>query len=317
VLLQERESWYILRKQRPAPDSVDSLRMPACCLCRFVPARTFAARAVHARLAAFNMLLVSSMACAAGVDLAAGDEREDAALAAAKAPTSAARVGRIELRRQNTERGTPEESTRTTLRTELFLKGAVSGLRLDLPFPDEKADFGGDPFQPRLGDIKLRVNFRAYRLGETRLSSDVEMTFPTADSRVRGGGKYQLSAAVRSAPTAADSFFSSGHHRLRLEWSVRQTVSVAGDEDRTDVNNTKPEVGIRDSIGDRYWLKLTFKPTIDWVQDGKTGAVLELEGGWNASRQWRLSMKGGARLWDEGVPGIYGRRVELVAGRSF
>jgi len=57
--------------------------------------------------------------------------------------------GRIELKRQNTSRGTPEESTQTTLRIETFFDGPLSVLRVDLPFPDEKTDFEGDPFSPR------------------------------------------------------------------------------------------------------------------------------------------------------------------------
>jgi hypothetical protein len=225
--------------------------------------------------------------------------------------------GRIELRRQNTERGTPEESTKTTLRLEAILKGTVSRLRLDLPFPDEKTDFSGDPFQPRPGDIKLRAYFRPIQAGDTRLSTNVEVTFPTADPPELGSGKYQLSAALGSVPGAPDFTLADGRHQLRYEWSVRQTVSFAGDADRKDINTTKPELALRDTIGSPYWLKLTFKPTIDWIQDGKTGAVLEFEGGWNASRDWRFSLMGGASMWGEGVPGIYSRRLELVAGRAF
>lgn len=228
-----------------------------------------------------------------------------------------ARRGRIELRRQNTERGTPEETTRTTLRLEVFLKGMVSRLRLDLPFPDEETDLNGSPFQPRLGDIKVRTSFRPFAVRTIRLASDIELTLPTADSRVRGSGKYQLSGAIHSVPSAPDFTLASGRHQFRFEWSIRQTVSIAGDKDRKDINNTKPELGLRDLIGSLFWMKLTFKPVIDWIQGGKTGAVMELEGGWNASRKWRFSLKGGARLWGDGAPGIYHRRVELVAGYAF
>ncbi|HUN69690.1 MAG TPA: hypothetical protein VMU46_12880, partial [Burkholderiales bacterium] len=170
-------------------------------------------------------------------------------------------------------------------------------------------------FQPRPGDVKLRAYFRPFQIGESSLGSDVEVTFPTADPSSLGTGKYQLGAALHSMPSATPDFVS-GSHQWRYEWHVRQTVSVAGDAQRKDINNTKPEFGLRDTIG-RYWLKLTLKPTIDWVQNGKTGAVLELEGGWNATRDWRFSLMGGARLWGEGVPGIYNRRVEVVAGREF
>jgi hypothetical protein len=224
---------------------------------------------------------------------------------------------RIELRRQNTERGTEDESTRTTVRVETRLSGMVSKLRLDLPFPDEKNDFSGDPFQPQRGDMKVRASFRPFQAGGTRLSSDVEMTFPTASSSSSGSGKYQLGAAIQSVSSEPDFTLASGAHQLRFEWSIRQTVSFAGDQDRKDINNTKPELALRDTIGSRYSLKLTFKPTIDWIQDGKTGAMMDLEGAWNASRDWRLSITGGARLWGDHIPGISNRKIELVAGYAF
>jgi len=223
--------------------------------------------------------------------------------------------GRIEVRRQNSERSSPDETTRTTLRLETFHAGTISRLRLDLPFPDEKTDFSGDPFRPRPGDVKLRAYFRPFQAGGWRLGSDLEMTFPTADPSSLGAGKYQLGAALHSVPGKAPDYVS-GAHEWRYEWHVRQTVSVAGDKERKDINHTKPEFGMRDTF-DRRWLKLTLKPTIDWIQDGKTGAVLEAELGWNATRDWRFYIMGGARLWGEGVPGIYNRRLELMAGREF
>jgi hypothetical protein len=235
---------------------------------------------------------------------------------AAVAPYSAPYT-RVELRRQNTGRGTPDETSRTTLRLEHYLTGTLSRLRLDLPFPDEKTDFEGDPFSPRPGDLKLRADFRRFRMGASQMSTDMELTFPTADPSSLGQGKYQVGAGLHSGPGAAEFVYTFAPHQLHSEWSVRQTVSFAGDPARKNINNTKPELALRDTIGTRHWLKLTFKPTIDWIQDGKTGAVLELEGGWNASRDWRFSIMGGVGLWGEGVPGYYSRRLELVAGRAF
>jgi hypothetical protein len=265
--------------------------------------------------AALIMVGAAGTAGAAEPEAAARETVQGAPLESEQDVSPAGRRGRIEFRRQNSERSTPDESTRTTLRLEIFLAGAVSRLRVDLPFPDEKTDFQGDPFQPRPGDLKLRAYFRPFQAGSMRLSSDIEVTFPTADPSSLGSGKYQLSAALHSVP--ASPFFVSGDHHVRYEWDLRQTVSVAGDADRKDINNTKPEFTLRDVIGGRHWLKLTLKPTIDWVEHGKTGGVLELEGGWSASRDWRFSIMGGGRLWGEGVSGIYRRRLELVAGYEF
>src|SRR4051812_3681198 len=102
--------------------------------------------------------------------------------------------GRLELKRENTARGSPGESTKTTLRVETFLDGPVAPLRVDLPFPDEKTDFEGSPFNPKEGDFKVRAGFRPLRAWGYTFPSFVEVTFPTADPDEGGTGKYQLSA---------------------------------------------------------------------------------------------------------------------------
>ncbi len=265
----------------------------------------------------FTAALAAGVALAAEPEALPGGATQDATPSSDATTSPSPLLGRVELRRQNTNRGDPEEATKTTLRFEAFLTGTVTRVRLDLQFPDEKTDFEGDPFQPQFGDIKVRVYFRPFQVGTTRLSSDVEVTFPTADPSSAGSGKYQLSAAIHSVPGAPDFTLASGRHQVRYEWLVRQTVSVAGDTDRKDINTTKPELALRDTIGTRYWLKLTFKPVVDWTQDAKTGADLDLEGGWNASRYWRFSLIVGTRLWGEGVPGTYDSKIELVAGRAF
>jgi len=39
--------------------------------------------------------------------------------------------------------------------------------------------------------------------------------------------------------------------------------------------------------------------------------VAELEGGWNINRHWAAWLMGGGRLWGEGVPSTYDRRVGI------
>lgn len=71
--------------------------------------------------------------------------------------------GLVQLKRQNTSRNSPDESTKTTLRIDTFFDAPVSLFRLEIPFPDEETDFSGSPFNPRLGDIKTRIGFRALK----------------------------------------------------------------------------------------------------------------------------------------------------------
>jgi len=231
------------------------------------------------------------------------------------APAADSARWRIELKRQNTDRDTPGESTRTTLRMEALPEGPVALWRLDLPFPDEKTGFSGSPFEPRLGDIKVRARLRPVDVGGLPVSFFSEVTLPTADPDSLGQGKYQVMAGMETFHPLGS--ISTDDHRLSFSPQVQQVVSVAGDADRKDINYTKLEFALRDSWRKDYSLKLTAKPVIDWEQDGRTGAVAEVEGGVSFRHGWRVLLMLGWRLWGESVPSTYGTRVELTAGRTF
>jgi hypothetical protein len=223
---------------------------------------------------------------------------------------------RFELKRQNTDGDTPGESTKTTVRLEALPgEGSVALWRLDLPFPDEKTTFSGSPFDPRLGDIKVRARLRPVDAGGLPLSFFSELTFPTADPKELGQGKYQVMVGAETF-YPLDSI-SSDEHKLSFSPQVQQVVSVAGDEERKDINYTKLELALRDVWRKVYSLKLTAKPVIDWVQDGKTGAVAELEGAVSLRHDWRVQAMLGGRLCGEGVPSTYGTRVELTLAKTF
>ena len=71
---------------------------------------------------------------AAGAAGAAGEAADSASSAPARADFTR---GLIELKRQATARGTPDETTKTNLKFDFFpSQGAVALLRLELPFPD-------------------------------------------------------------------------------------------------------------------------------------------------------------------------------------
>lgn len=222
---------------------------------------------------------------------------------------------RFEVKRQNTDRDTPGESTKTTLRLEALPEGRVALWRLDLPFPDEKDSFSGSPFDPRLGDIKLRARLRPMDLSGMPVSFFSELTLPSADPESLGQGKYQVMVGAETFHPL-DSI-SSDDHKLSFSPQIQQVVSVAGDAERKDVNYTKLELALRDVWRKLYSLKLTAKPVIDWVQDGKTGAVAEVEGAVMLQHNWKLQLMLGGLLWGEGTASTYGTRVELTVGKTF
>jgi hypothetical protein len=224
--------------------------------------------------------------------------------------------GRVELKRENTERGTPEETTKTTVKIEMYPPGVLSLVRLEVPFPDEQTDLEGSPFDPRLGDIKLRVGFGPFPGDGMRTAVFLEATFPTADPESLGKGKYQLSPGMTMRFPVPVPDGMQGAHTVTFSPLLQQYVSVAGDEDRKDINYTKLELTLRDVMR-TYWLALKVKPVVDWEQDAKTGAVAELEGGKLFGRVWSSWLMLGARLWGEGVSSTYGTRITLGVARMF
>lgn len=245
-----------------------------------------------------------------GPDLArAADDVAEALKPAATSPVSR---GLIELKRQATARGTPDETTKTNLKFDYFPQASVVALlRLELPFPDEKTTFGGSPFDPDFGDAKVRAGFVAAELLGRPTTSFVELTFPTADPQSQGTGKYQFSAGAKMAFAQPRGSARFGSPAQVFSVQLQQVVSFAGDPARSDINQTKLELEWRDTWANGNYAKGTAKPVVDWVGDGRTGAVLELEGGWTFDPRWTIALLGGARLWGEGVPSTYSKRVEL------
>jgi hypothetical protein len=236
--------------------------------------------------------------------LAAGDDDEEPKASPGRSEW------RIELKRQFTDRSSVEESSRTTIRLETAPSSVLALVRLDLPFVDKK---NGDPSTPGWGDFKIRVGLLPETLGGAKVRPFVEATFPTSDPGTLGGGKYQASAGARFAwplDVGCVGGFLYGA-KGELDSQLQQTFSVAGDPDRKDVNTTKVDLGVRTVFSRNLSVGLKPKMTIDWVQNGKTGAVLEADGSWTASRRWRVALTIGTLLWGDGVPGTYGNKVEV------
>lgn len=174
--------------------------------------------------------------------------------------------------------------------------------RLELPFPDKTSTFAGSAFDPAFGDAKTRVGFRAVDVAGRPVTSFLEVTFPTADPAELGTGKYQLSAGMNTAFSMSPGSPSFGSPAQSFSIQVQQVVSFAGDQSRNDINQTKFELTWRDAWAAGHYAKATAKPVIDWVGDGQTGAVLELEGGWGP----RPPLD----------PGLHGRRAAVGQGRA-
>jgi hypothetical protein len=226
--------------------------------------------------------------------------------------------GKLELKREATARGTPDETSKTAIKIDTFLDGPVSLFRIDMPFPDEKTDFEGSPFNPQEGDLKIRLGLRALKSGAYSFPSFVELTFPTANPQSQGSGKYQWSVGMRMIGPMAPPFPRPESHKSQFEIQLQHMQSYAGDPERNDVKNTRLELTAYDVWRDEYSFKLKLKPVVDWMKDGKTGATLEYETGWFFAKDWRTWLMLGARVWGpDNIASTYATRVELGVSRTF
>jgi hypothetical protein len=222
--------------------------------------------------------------------------------------------GRVQLRRENVDRATSEETTKTYLRSDNFLWGGM--LSFQVAFPDEQTDFNGSPFDPRLGDSKVRFRFAPFLVNRFALSWFIEATFPTANPEDLGSGKYQASAGVTVNMPLPPPDAMKASHLLKFTAQLQQINSVAGDEQRPDINYTKLDMSLRDTWG-ANWVRVAVNTRADWEQNGKTGAVGELEYGRRLDNSWSVWVLGGGLLWGEGVKATYGTKLMLGVDRWF
>jgi hypothetical protein len=221
----------------------------------------------------------------------------------------------VELKRQFTERGTPEESSRTTLRIEATPSSDMSLVRVETPFVDQ---VNGNPTSPHLEDIKLKLVSQSIPLQSLALAAVFETTFPTAQPESFGSGKYQLGpgAELLIPLSGANPGVAPRPWSTSVKPWIEQNFSVAGNESRQDLNSTKLELELKAEWRKKLILKLTPKFVFDWEQ-GESGAVLELEGGWNFSRRWRTTLTLGLGLWNTDVPATYDRKIEWAVKFNF
>jgi hypothetical protein len=105
-------------------------------------------------------------------------------------------------------------------------------------------------------------------------------------------------------------------HFIRFTSQLQQVNSVAGDDNRADINYTKLDLSLRD-VWSEHWLKAAVNTRVDWEQNGKTGAVGELEYGRRLTNDWSVWVLAGGLLWGEGVKATYGSKLMIGVDRWF
>jgi hypothetical protein len=279
---------------------------------------SFWARKVSTRsfkLCRLTVILIGASGLLARADDFASTNSDHNAIPAVQ-PTDKPLLWHIEPQRQWIDRGTPQESSKTTLRLEATPQKYLSLIRLDIPFVDEK---NGDPITPHLGDILLRFETVSQPVGITGWQFFMETIFPSAKPESLGTGKYQLAPATEvwvpiwdSARDQAPPVWRTGAQPL-----VEQFVSVAGDPSRTNIDYTKIELQLQGSWRNKVSLKLNPKFMVNYVGGVSSAAVFEFEPHWNINRHWELDLTLGHSLWGVGEPGTYQKKLEFWVRFNF
>ena len=121
-----------------------------------------------------------------------------------------------------------------------------------------------------LGDVQARLRYNR-QIGALTLVTGAELVLPTATSDSLGRGKVQLNPVVGIvAPLSQTSFLFLGYKHF---------LSVGGDDDRSDIDESQPRViaGYTDPAG--WWLLGDVKYTKSWVGSGAEQVDLEVEYG--------------------------------------
>ena len=160
-------------------------------------------------------------------------------------------------------------------RVEYAVTPAVA-LRFDLPYVTYDPGDGGESVSGQ-GDLLARIAWRATQRDGFALILVTEVTFDTADDARLGQGKTVVAPLVYAAidvPKHDSVFFPNFQHYF----------SVAGDENRPDVNFTVLKPNLLTRWPDKIYTFLEPQFTIDWERDAKVGLTIELEVGKILSR---------------------------------
>ncbi|MGH7180723.1 MAG: hypothetical protein ACREJN_01960 [Nitrospiraceae bacterium] len=213
-------------------------------------------------------------------------------------------VGRVQLSSQYASLPQGARLSDTVARVDLPFRSNWL-LRVDMPFHRWL-----DPNRPGLisaqglGNLSAVLGWRAYNTPEYAFLIGAASTFPTADDRTLGSGKYAVGpfiATGRFLPTWESFLFGVFQHQ----------VSAGGDPSRADISFTTGSVQINTIWSDRWWSIVQGVWQVNWEQKAKSSMTFEAELGRNVVGRWGLYVRPGVGIWGNTVAGAYDWNVEI------
>jgi hypothetical protein len=235
------------------------------------------------------------------------EQREEAErlkkLAAKYGTDPTAIVGRLQLSSQYADLSHGARFSDTVARVDLpFRRNFL--IRVDVPFHRWI-----DPNRPGatsaqgLGDPSVVTGWRVYNTPEYALLIGAAGTFPAADERALGSGKY-----------TAGPFFATARFLPRLDSFLfgvfQHQISVGGDPARQAVSLTRAIGQVNTIWAERWWTIVQGVWQIDWERSGKSSMTLEFEVGRSLIGRLGVYARPGVGIWGRDVIGAYDWNIE-------
>jgi hypothetical protein len=177
------------------------------------------------------------------------------------------------------------------------------GARIELPYVWVDPDQPGVSGEHGIGDMVLRLNYRATRGAGYAVVLAPELALDTASDDRLGTGKYVFQ------PTLYASIDAPQYKSVVFPF-VQQFWSIAGDDDRDDINTTLLRVGLLSRWPNRFYTFVEPSLYIDWERDADTGFTLEVEIGRLMTRNLAIWARPGVGVYGD-LPVIYDWNFEV------
>jgi hypothetical protein len=178
------------------------------------------------------------------------------------------------------------------------------GARIEVPYVWDDPDGPGVTGEHGIGDIVLRLNYRAARGEGYAVVFAPELALDTASDDRLGTGKYVFQPAAYAS-------FDAPRYKSVVFPFVQQFWSIGGDDSRGDINTTLLRIGLLSRWPNRFYSFVEPSLYIDWERDAHTGFTLELEVGRLLNRNLAIWARPGVGLAGDNLPGIYNWNFEV------
>jgi hypothetical protein len=251
--------------------------------------------------AAVYLCFASLLSCAVPAAAQTQPDAPTAAEATLKRPTDFR--SRIELRHEYQDFAGDANRNLVIPRFEYAASSSVA-FRLELPYVFYDPGMQGRQSSDGIGDALVRGSWRALQQDSFALILSTEVIFDTASDETLGMGKTVVAPLIYAAldvPQFNSTFFPN----------VQHYTSVAGDNNRPDVNFTTLKPNLLTRWPNRFYTFVEPQFIIDWERNADVGFMVEVEVGKLVSSNVAVWVRPGLGVIKNDLPQIYDWNLEV------